>query len=98
MRFRITSILKRSETAGHGNKYVHDCKKVATEWNTEKDECEIPDVDVNEIRRKYGRKPLNALLKKVRLGDKIEAVTRAVGIKPCAGCKKRKTLLNGETI
>jgi hypothetical protein len=28
------------------------------------------------------------------VGDKIEAVTKAIGIKPCSGCKERKELLN----
>ncbi len=28
------------------------------------------------------------------LGDKIEKVASAVGIKPCEGCKKRKGILN----
>jgi len=28
------------------------------------------------------------------LGDTIAKVTKAVGIKPCAGCKKRQTKLN----
>lgn len=37
-------------------------------------------------------RPIRARL---RLGDKVEAVTKAVGIKPCAGCKKRKDWLNG---
>jgi hypothetical protein len=31
-----------------------------------------------------------------RPGDKIERITRAIGIKPCGGCMKRKRLLNGE--
>ena len=35
-------------------------------------------------------------MQKVRYGDKIERATRAVGIKPCAGCQKRKKILNGE--
>ena len=36
-------------------------------------------------------------LQRVRYGDKIERATRAVGIKPCAGCQKRKKALNGGT-
>lgn len=28
------------------------------------------------------------------LGDIVEALTTAVGIKPCAGCKRRKAALN----
>ena len=35
-------------------------------------------------------------LQRVRYGDKIERVTKAVGIKPCKGCRKRKKILNGE--
>jgi hypothetical protein len=37
-----------------------------------------------------------AWLRKVRLGDKVESATKAVGIKPCGGCGNRKTILNGE--
>lgn len=32
------------------------------------------------------------------LGDLVESVTRKVGIKPCAGCKKRKRLLNEKIV
>ena len=39
---------------------------------------------------------LRPAMKKARLGDKIERVTRSVGIKPCGGCNKRKRFLNGE--
>jgi len=35
-------------------------------------------------------------LKRTRMGDKVAAVTSAVGIKPCGGCKKRQAKLNGE--
>jgi hypothetical protein len=31
------------------------------------------------------------------LGDTIEAVTKAIGIKPCDGCKKRKEWVNKKT-
>ena len=37
-----------------------------------------------------------AFRKRHRLGDKIERTTRKVGIKPCAGCVKRKPYWNGE--
>ena len=36
-------------------------------------------------------------LQRVRYGDKIERATRAVGIKPCKGCGRRKKMLNGES-
>lgn len=36
------------------------------------------------------------LLRKLKLGDKIEKITRTVGIQPCGGCKERKRILNGE--
>jgi len=36
------------------------------------------------------------LLQKMRLGDKVAAVTKAVGVKPCNGCEKRRAKLNGE--
>lgn len=35
-------------------------------------------------------------MREVRLGDKAEAITRIIGIKPCDNCKKRKAWLNGE--
>lgn len=41
----------------------------------------------------YTGKELLALL---RMGDMVESLTRTIGIKPCAGCKKRKDWLNGE--
>jgi hypothetical protein len=31
-----------------------------------------------------------------KLGDKVAAVTSALGIKPCDGCKDRQAYLNGE--
>jgi hypothetical protein len=37
------------------------------------------------------------LLQRVRLGDKVEAAAKALGIPPCKGCKRRKDLLNGES-
>ena len=36
------------------------------------------------------------VLRRIRLGDKIETVATRIGIKPCKGCQKRKKLLNGE--
>lgn len=38
---------------------------------------------------------LSGMRSRYRLGDKVEAVTRAIGIKPCGSCKKRKDWLNG---
>lgn len=38
-----------------------------------------------------------AFRQKHRIGDRVESVTKAVGIKPCGGCKKRKDYLNGKT-
>lgn len=32
----------------------------------------------------------------IRIGDKVERVTNALGVKPCTGCKRRKDWLNGE--
>ena len=34
------------------------------------------------------------LLERARIGDKVEAVASALGIKPCGGCRKRKEFLN----
>lgn len=34
----------------------------------------------------------------VRLGDKIEVVASALGVKPCDGCRRRKAWLNGEQL
>jgi len=34
------------------------------------------------------------LLERARLGDKVEAVAKALGIEPCGGCRKRKEFLN----
>jgi len=39
-----------------------------------------------------------AFRRKHRLGDKVERVTRAIGVKPCGGCRKRKAYLNGDAI
>jgi hypothetical protein len=39
---------------------------------------------------------MQRIFARIRLGDKVEAVTGAVGINPCAGCQKRKAILNGE--
>jgi len=36
------------------------------------------------------------LLRIARLGDKVERMTRAAGIRPCGGCRKRKAVLNGD--
>jgi hypothetical protein len=38
------------------------------------------------------------ILGKIRLGDKVAAVTSALGIKPCDGCKERQAILNGNPI
>lgn len=34
----------------------------------------------------------------IGLGDAVEKVTRRMGIKPCAKCKKRKRLLNEKIV
>ena len=39
-----------------------------------------------------------SIFRRWRLGDKVEAVTSALGIKPCGGCKKRKDWLNGDQV
>jgi hypothetical protein len=36
------------------------------------------------------------MLRTHRPGDKIAAMTRAAGIRPCGGCKGRQAKLNGE--
>jgi hypothetical protein len=42
--------------------------------------------------------PAKTALQKLRLGTRISNATRAVGIKPCGGCKRRAMKLNGDTI
>lgn len=39
---------------------------------------------------------LRKTLQKVRLGDKIAAMTNAAGIRQCGGCKRRQRILNGQ--
>jgi hypothetical protein len=36
-----------------------------------------------------------SLLQRVRIGDKVEAAAKRMGIEPCGGCRKRKAWLNG---
>jgi len=38
--------------------------------------------------------PLPGLIKPVGLGDMAKAVTSAVGVKPCGGCRKRAERMN----
>jgi|GEM_PF-6904444 len=40
------------------------------------------------------REFLSDLRKARGLGDAVAATTRAIGIRPCAGCKHRQTILN----
>jgi len=42
----------------------------------------------NQIRQPLPQPPT------VGLGDAVEMVTRAIGIKPCGGCQKRKETFN----
>lgn len=56
---------------------------------------------VGELRReklalKNKGNDSKTILQRVRIGDKIESITKAFGIKPCNSCKKRKQILNGE--
>lgn len=43
-----------------------------------------------------GADALTKVLRRLRLGDKVAAATKAVGIRPCGGCRKRQRRLNGE--
>lgn len=50
-------------------------------------------------------KLLDKIMAKARLGDKVEYITKATGIKAavdrrggCSGCAKRKAILNGERL
>jgi hypothetical protein len=36
--------------------------------------------------------------REVGLGDAVEAVTRAIGIKPCASCRRRAAALNRKVV
>lgn len=45
------------------------------------------------IRRAPGYK---RILRALRLGDKIETVTKAFGVTPCSSCLERKRKLNGD--
>lgn len=36
--------------------------------------------------------------REVGLGDAVEAVTKAIGIKPCGGCRKRAAALNRKVV
>ncbi len=40
--------------------------------------------------------PAKTALQKLRLGTRIANATRAVGIPPCGGCKRRAMKLNGD--
>jgi hypothetical protein len=40
--------------------------------------------------------PANNIIQKARIGTRIAQATSAIGIKPCAGCKKRARILNGD--
>lgn len=50
---------------------------------------------MHELKAKNHMHISNA--KPVGLGDTVAAVTTAVGIKPCGGCKKRQAALNRAT-
>jgi len=39
---------------------------------------------------------IRRLAQGVKLGDKVERVTKAFGVQPCGGCVKRKNKLNGK--
>jgi len=49
-----------------------------------------------EVSNSKARAAVNAALRKIRLGDKIAAVTKAAGIRECGGCARRRARLNGE--
>lgn len=40
------------------------------------------------------KQTVTASSKSPLIGDRIASMTRAVGVKPCGGCKKRQTWLN----
>ena len=77
-----------------GDQYLADVREAATSWGPRT--CTISDEDAARIGGKYVELERKGFLQTVRLGDKIERATRALGIKPCKGCRKRKKILNGE--
>lgn len=56
--------------------------------------------ELRELAEKFGEqwdcfsKPMAVNNKITGLGDVVAAVTKAVGIKPCSGCRKRQSWLN----
>jgi hypothetical protein len=40
------------------------------------------------------RVPVPGLQRQVGLGDVVAGMTKAVGVKPCGGCKRRQAVLN----
>lgn len=40
---------------------------------------------------------IDGFLNKHKIGDKIAAITQAIGIEPCERCKRRQAVLNGES-
>ena len=61
------------------------------------DTLALTDADFDRIRREYrlpGRESKKATQKIRGLGDVVARLTKAVGFKPCAGCKQRQEKLN----
>ena len=47
-------------------------------------------------RNKTSGEMSRKIMERIRLGDKIERAAKFIGIKACAGCKRRKAWLNGD--
>lgn len=47
-----------------------------------------------EVTKAGGVRVVSCDTRRTRLGDAIATATKAVGIKPCAGCRKRQAALN----
>ena len=45
-------------------------------------------------KQKYGL--VARILRRMKIGTRIERATRALGIEPCERCKKTKAIMNGE--
>lgn len=62
---------------------------------TEQKQQELREL-AEKLSKQWGcfSKPMAVKNKVTGLGDVVAAVTKAVGIKPCSGCKKRQAWLN----
>lgn len=82
MKVRLT-FLKKLETGFP--KFVDEVKKTGVRKG---DEIEIDKDDFDDLKVDHGLAPSRGF------GDTVAKMTKAVGIKPCGGCKKRRRKWN----